>query len=148
MKNRKQILENVVLCCTFLLVLLWCYTAASKLMAFTEFKRQMIAQHFNPNFTIVLSWAIPLTEIIAAFTLIFSKSRLFGLQLSFILMALFTVYVALSLVGYFDQRPCSCGGVLQQLGWTAHFWFNLFFLGNSILGIVAHTKLSALARPK
>ena len=143
MNNRKQILEIVVLCCTFLLVLLWGYTATSKLMAFTEFKRQLIAQHFNPDFTSAMLWLVPLIEIIAAITLLFEKSRLIGLQLSFILMVLFTGYVGLTLMGYFDQRPCSCGGVLQQLGWTAHFWFNLFFLGISILGIVGTTKLSA-----
>lgn len=143
MNNRKQRLETVVLCCTFLLVVLWCYTATSKLMTFTEFKRQLIAQHFSPDFTSALLWLVPLTELIAAFTLLFTKTRLFGLLLSLILMVLFTGYVGLTLMGYFDQRPCSCGGVLQQLGWTAHFWFNLFFLGSSILGIVATTKLSA-----
>jgi len=120
--------------CT-LLVLLWVYTAGSKLSDFAEFKRQLANQTFGKNAASLLLWFIPLSEIVAALLLLFSKTRVFGLILSAILMCLFTGYIGLVLTGYYDRMPCSCGGVLKDMGWHLHFWFNLYFLFISCFGI-------------
>ena len=118
-----------------LLVLLWSYTAGSKLMDIQEFKRQLYNQTFGINLANLLLWLIPITEITAVLLLIIQKTRLLGLLLSLILMTLFTGYIALVLLDYYERTPCSCGGVLQALGWEEHFYFNLFFLSLSIIGI-------------
>lgn len=125
----------------FLLILLWVYTATSKLVDLTEFKRQLANQTFSESIAAILLFFVPISELVAALLLLFSKTRFAGLLLSFFLMLFFTGYIALVLLGYYDQVPCSCGGVLKQLGWQAHFWFNLFFLGISVLGIVLERRL-------
>ena len=120
--------------CT-LLVLLWVYTAGSKLMDITEFKRQLGNQIFGKTVTAFLFWFIPSSEILAALLLLFNRTRLTGFFLSAGLMFLFTGYIALVLLGYYDRTPCSCGGVLKEMGWQLHFWFNIYFLAISCLGV-------------
>lgn len=125
----------------FLLILLWVYTATSKLVDLTEFKRQLANQTFGKSVAAILLWFVPISELFAALLLLFSKTRFAGFILSSFLMLLFTGYIALVLSGFYDRVPCSCGGVLKQLGWQAHFWFNLFFLSISALGIYLERRL-------
>lgn len=136
-----QMLLNVIV---FLIVLLWTYTAASKLADFSAFKTEMANQPFSAGFTTLLIWSIPPVELLAAFLLLFDKTRLRGLYLSFFLMLLFTGYIGLVLLGYYERVPCSCGGVLKQLGWQAHFWFNKFFMFLSFSGIYLERRLSKI----
>jgi putative oxidoreductase len=55
-------------------------------------------------------------------------------------MTVFTGYVILVLINFFGRVPCSCGGVIQVLGWKTHMVFNLFFLLLTGLGILIITK--------
>lgn len=120
---------------SFLLILLFVYTAASKLLDFGQFKAQMYNQTLPHEVASGLIWTLPGIEIIAAILLLFEQTRLAGLYLSNVLMILFTGYIALVLLGYFGRVPCSCGGVIKSLGWKNHLLINLFFLLLSILGI-------------
>lgn len=120
--------------CT-LLVFLWVYTAASKLIDVGEFKRQLANQTLGKAAAAFLLWFIPISEILTALLLLFHKTRLSGLLFSAMLMFLFTGYIGLVLLGYYDRMPCSCGGVLKEMGWQLHFWFNIFFLAISGLGV-------------
>lgn len=117
------------------LVLLWSYTAASKLINLERFKQELHNQTFNKTMSAFLLWFIPISELLTAILLIIKKTRLLGLILSSILMILFTGYIALVLLNYYDRTPCSCGGVLKELGWQAHLYFNLFFLLISLIGV-------------
>jgi len=137
----KQKLTIIVNSIIFLLVLLWIYTAVSKLINIHEFERQLKNQVFGKVFTQWLFWLIPITEISAAILLVLNRTKIYGLVLSAILMALFTGYIGLVLLNFYPRIPCSCGGVLKSLGWHAHLWFNLFFLCSSVLGIYAYRKL-------
>jgi hypothetical protein len=141
MENRTKHSATSAIVISCILILLWVYTALSKLTDFAKFEQQMAAQNFGANASLVLVWLLPILELITAFTLLFCTTRFFGFVLSFLLMLLFTSYIALVLLGSFENIPCSCGGVLQQLGWQAHFWFNLFFLGSSAVGIYLERRL-------
>ena len=55
-----------------------------------------------------------------------NATRLTGLYLSFFLMIAFTVYIFL-ILNYSDFVPCSCGGIIEKLGWTEHMIFNICF---------------------
>ena len=123
-KTINAILTGIV----FMLILLWVFTATSKLADLSEFKSQLANQSFGTSTAAVLFWFIPISELIAAFLLLFTKTRFAGLIVSFTLMLLFTGYIGLVLLGYYERVPCSCGGVLKNLSWQAHFWFNVVFL--------------------
>jgi putative oxidoreductase len=120
---------------SFLLILLFIYTAVSKLLDFTQFKGQMYNQTIPHSIATVLIWTLPEVEVITGLLLLSDKTKLFGFYLSLLLILLFTGYIILVLLNYFGRVPCSCGGVIKDLGWKLHLVFNLFFLLLSILAI-------------
>jgi len=120
---------------SILLITLWVYTALNKAMDINLFRSQLIMQPFPSGLAGILIWFLPAIELLVASLLMFSKTKKAGMLLSFLLMLVFTSYVALAVIGYWENIPCSCGGVLNQLGWKDHLWFNLFFTALSATGI-------------
>ncbi len=135
MKNKTAI--DII---SFLLVSLFIYTAASKLLDFAQFKGEMYNQTLPHQAATIIIWTLPGIEIATALLLLLKKTHLVGFYLSSILMVLFTGYIALVLLRFFSRVPCSCGGVIKSLGWRNHLLFNLFFLMLSILGIFTTYK--------
>ena len=117
------------------LVILFSYTALSKLVDFENFHRQLSNQVFSNWMADILWIFLPLTEIAVCVLLVIKRSRLIGLYISLILMTAFTGYMGLVVLNIFDRVPCSCGGVLKSMGFTTHFFFNLFFLILSAIAI-------------
>jgi putative oxidoreductase len=113
---------------TFLLVLLWCYAAVNKLIEFSHFRHEMLNQVIPREIGKVLIFIIPVSELTAALCLCTQKWYLYGLYLSLLLMAVFTGYIGLVYFNFFSRVPCSCGGILKDMGWGAHLLFNCFFL--------------------
>jgi putative oxidoreductase len=116
-----------------MLIFLFVYTAINKLMDIESF-RAVISKspiiHQNAN---LLSWLIPSVELIISLLLLIPVFREYAFLFSSILMGIFTVYVAYMLT-FIPKLPCSCGGVIQQMNWTQHLIFNIFFFLLSILG--------------
>jgi putative oxidoreductase len=136
MKTRT--LQSII---TDLLILLFCYTAIAKLMDVQEFQRQLNNQEVPEWSKAVLVWLIPASELLVSLLLLIPATRIIGLYGSALLMTLFTGYMALVVVGYFDRVPCSCGGVLRTMSFPVHLVFNLFFLSLSIAAIyIFHSK--------
>src|SRR5690606_29917948 len=51
------------------------------------------------------------------------------------MMVMFTTYIYITL-NYSSFIPCSCGGILESMGWTPHLIFNLCFIVLALIGIV------------
>lgn len=119
-----------------LLVLLFLYTSLSKWLEFKRFTGEMYNQPFPHALTPWIIWLLPISEVVIVLALLFEKTRLAGLWASFILMLLFTVYTILILAHVFKRVPCTCGGVIKKLSWNQHLFFNLFFVGISLAGIL------------
>ena len=95
-----------------------------------------------------LVWGIAGLEIATSVALMFEKTKRIGFYSSLILMSLFTIYISAILLHVFPKIPCSCGGVLRQLGWSQHLLFNLFFVALSVLGLMLSKKQSGEAFKK
>jgi putative oxidoreductase len=130
--KRKIIIEII----SSLLILLFLYASFSKWLAFKVFIGDMNNQPFPNWITPLLVWSIPILEVLIAVGLIFEKTRVPALYASFVLMLAFTIYTVAILLHAFKYVPCSCGGVIRKLTWPQHLFFNLFFVGISILGIM------------
>ncbi|HEV7380255.1 MAG TPA: MauE/DoxX family redox-associated membrane protein [Dyadobacter sp.] len=127
--------QTLIRIISFLLTVLFLYTALSKLLDIATFQRQLANQHI-PRWTVpYLAMAIPGTELIIAGCLISSSFRRLGLYLSAFLMLIFTVYISLVLFDFFGSLPCNCGGVISSMRFSTHLVFNLFFLSIAILGV-------------
>lgn len=121
---------------SFALILLWVYAAASKLMDWDHFKWEMRNQVLPVPLKEALIYVLPLIELITAGLLIYEKTFAAGIWSSLILLTLFTGYIGLVLGHTFRHIPCSCGGILQHMGWTEHLVFNLFFAALTIATIL------------
>lgn len=54
-------------------------------------------------------------------------------------MAMFTTYIFI-ILNFSTFVPCSCGGILEKMGWTEHLIFNISFLLLAVLGIFLSTE--------
>jgi hypothetical protein len=115
-------------------IFLFTYTALSKFYDFTSFKNVLRQSPLIGKLSILLAWALPLTELATASLLFFPRTRLAGLYVSLVLMIVFSIYLGY-MVLFSPNLPCSCGGVLKQMTWQQHVWFNLFFTGLAAFSI-------------
>lgn len=127
--------ENTIKIISAALIILWIYAAASKWADFPAFKSQLSKQALIADYANFFVWFLPTIEIVAALLLMFALSRRAGMLLSFSLMTVFTGYIGLVAFGFIKKSSCICGGVLSQLGFKEHFWFNFFFLALAGIGI-------------
>jgi len=124
---------------TFLLILLFVYTAVSKLIDFNNFKFVLNQTNELRPFANILAILLPLIEILTAVLLLMPSYRKIGLYFSFGIMAVFTLYVVY-LIFFASFVPCACGGVIKGFTWKQHLAFNAFFTLLSMIGIWLNKK--------
>ncbi|SFW20771.1 Methylamine utilisation protein MauE [Sinomicrobium oceani] len=134
-KHRNVIVE--IIC--YLFILLFVYAAVNKLMDVQKFTVQIGQSPLLTNIAGFTAWFIPIIEVIVALMLAWTRTRLAGLYGAFTLMVMFTAYI-IAILSFSEKIPCSCGGVLEKLGWTEHLIFNIAFILLALLGIVLSLK--------
>ena len=117
------------------LIMLFAYTASSKVQAPDAFYKALLNQPLPPALSSQLVWALPLLELGAAGLLLYPPFRRWGFALSSLLLLGFTGYILLILLNAFGYVPCACGGILEQLSWEQHLLVNLFFWALSLIGL-------------
>ena len=120
MRNILSISKQVVI---YFFIILFVYAAVSKLTDFENFQVQIAQSPLLSAFATPIAYGVVLGELAIALMLCFSKSRTLGLYLFLGFMTAFTVYIFL-ILNYSPFVPCSCGGVLEKMGWWEHLWFN------------------------
>src|SRR5690606_12370418 len=120
MRNILSISKQVVI---YFFIILFVYAAVSKLTDFENFQVQIAQSPLLSAFATPIAYGVVLGELAIAVMLCFTKSRLLGLYLFLGFMTAFTVYIFL-ILNYSPFVPCSCGGVLEKMGWWEHLWFN------------------------
>ena len=123
-----------------LLVLLFVYTAASKLVDFQKFSGEMKNQPLPGWFTGTLVFIIPASELILSVMLLIKSFRFYGLFLSFILLLVFTIYVGMILLQAFEFIPCSCAGIFSRMSWPTHLVVNLVFTALAFIGFMLEKR--------
>jgi uncharacterized membrane protein YphA (DoxX/SURF4 family) len=118
-----------------LYILLFVYAAFSKLLDFENFQVQLGQSPLLSAFASWVSWLVPIIELILALLLFFPKWRVIALFAAFSLMVMFTAYIYI-ILNYSSFVPCSCGGILEKMGWTEHLLFNVVFIMLATVGIL------------
>lgn len=124
LRLRKDLIVDVI-CALF--ILLFMYASVSKLIDYEKFRVQLSQSPMLTSFANWIAIVIPAIEILLSFLLSINRLRLIGLYGSFILMALFTAYI-IAITQFSEVVPCSCGGVLQNMTWNQHLFFNIIFV--------------------
>ncbi|RST26226.1 DoxX family protein [Chryseobacterium lacus] len=120
----------------YFFILLFCYAAVSKLLDYENFQVQLAQSPLLSAYAGTVAWAVIAAELFIVILLAFPATLRAGLYASFGLMVAFTVYIYL-ILNYSDFVPCSCGGILEKMGWTEHLIFNAAAVLLSIVGIWA-----------
>jgi uncharacterized membrane protein YphA (DoxX/SURF4 family) len=146
-QRHKYIFVEVV---CLLYILLFVYAAISKLLDFENFRVQLGQSPLLSAFAGSIAWLVPVLELLIALLLVLKRWRLIGLFAAFTLMTMFTAYIYI-ILNYSSFVPCSCGGILEKLGWTEHLFFNLVFIMLAAAGILIHAlgipKVSIISKP-
>ena len=138
--KRKIALE--IIC--FLFVLLFTYAAANKLIDYQKFRVQIGLSPLLTGFGSFIPWMVIGAEFIVSIFLLIPRFRLHALFASFSLMTVFTAYIV-AILEFSSFVPCSCGGVLEKLGWTEHLIFNSAFVALALVGIILQATLDKKA---
>lgn len=120
----------------YLFILLFLYTGGMKLISHFDFYLALRDSPLMYHYAGLISWAIPILELAIVACLTIPKLKKLGLYSSFILMALFTIYVCYN--AFFlthMQRPCTCGGIIEKMSWNQHVIFNSLFTLLALLAI-------------
>lgn len=125
----------------YFFILLFCYASISKILDFENFQVQIAQSPLLSAYAGLVSYATIILELIIAAFLLVPKLRLIGLYASLGMMSAFTVYIYL-ILNYSDFVPCSCGGILEKLGWTEHLIFNIICILVATASIIIFEKHS------
>jgi len=111
----------------YLILALFMYTAASKLFTLDNFASTLAKSPLIGSYSKLLAWLIPISELLVSLLLIIARTRKQGLYAALLLMVLFTTYLCYMVLSG-TKLPCSCGGVVSNLSWQQHIWFNIAFI--------------------
>ncbi|MBO3100270.1 MauE/DoxX family redox-associated membrane protein [Gelidibacter pelagius] len=140
MKLRWDILRNYfveigIYLCAFLFV----YAAVSKLLDFETFETQLGQSPLLSAYAKPVAIGVPLLELLISLLLVFKRTKRIALYGFFAMMVLFTTYIVI-ILNFTDFVPCSCGGVLEALGWTEHLIFNVCFIILALFALLFEKK--------
>ena len=136
--------NNFAVAACSLFALLFTYAALSKILDFENFQVQLGQSPLLTAFAGPVSYSVPIAELLLAVLLFIESTRTVALFCSYSLMCMFTAYIYI-ILNWSAFIPCSCGGILERLGWTEHLVFNVAFI---ILGITALFCLPSDNNPK
>ena len=117
-----------------LFILLFLYTALSKLSEIAVFRLVLRSSPLISGYANIISILIPVSEILVSVLLFIPGTRRWGLYASFVLMLVFTLYLAYMITST-PELPCSCGGVIGKMSWKQHLLFNIAFTLLALAGI-------------
>lgn len=132
---RRQALKWTALAFIFL----FCYAAANKLLEFDTFRVQLGQSPLLAPYAHWVAIAVPFTEIAISLLLASPRLRHIGFLFSFGLMVMFTAYIII-ILNYSAFVPCSCGGILSEMGWTEHLAFNSAFVLLALAAVLADDR--------
>ncbi|MEP2057667.1 MAG: MauE/DoxX family redox-associated membrane protein [Maribacter litoralis] len=139
MVTLEKLRKNIPYITSMLFVVLFVYAASSKLFDYQQFQIQLGQSTILTAYADTVAWIVPALELVLSFFLLFERYRLFALYACLGLMSMFTVYIIL-ILNFSDFIPCSCGGVLENLDWSEHVVFNIFFMVLAFFSILELEK--------
>src|SRR5690606_29091 len=123
-KKMKTLISFLPKAAAYFFILLFCYAAVSKLLDYENFQVQLAQSPLLTAYAGTVAWVVIAVELLIVLLLAFPATLRAGLYASYGLMVAFTVYIYL-ILNYSDFVPCSCGGILEKMGWTEHLIFNV-----------------------
>jgi uncharacterized membrane protein YphA (DoxX/SURF4 family) len=141
MKLNANFYSVIVDVISLLLIMLFVYAAVNKIIDFDGFQVQLAQSPLLSSFAAWVSYLVPVSELIISVLLCIQRTKLVGLYSAFFLMIMFVIYIVI-ILNFSPFVPCSCGGILEKLGWREHLLFNLAFCFIAVLGVLFQSRLN------
>ncbi|RZJ36544.1 MAG: hypothetical protein EOO51_00045 [Flavobacterium sp.] len=122
----------------YLFILLFVYAAVSKLLDFQNFRLQVAQSPLLTAYAGFFAVVTIVSELSISFALAVRLLRTSALYAAFALMCLFSGYIFF-ILNFSPYVPCSCGGILEKMGWSEHLVFNLCFVALGATGVVLNS---------
>lgn len=129
-QHKTNLIWAICYCCIFLLV----YTAYAKIEDHDRFYKGLLRVSYIGDYALLISWLVPLSELLIAVLLLVPQLQKWGLYLFTAMMGVFTLYIA-SMLLWATKLPCHCGGAIEKLSWAQHLWFNLAFMALAVAAL-------------
>ena len=139
MVRSKTLCQIITNSARIIFIALFVYAATSKLLDFDQFKIQLGQSPILTAYADWIAWGVPSIELVIAGLLLFPRWILIAFFSSLSLMTSFTTYIFL-ILNASEYIPCSCGGVLENMGWSEHLVLNLILIGLAIVSILLTSK--------
>ncbi|MFV8374740.1 MauE/DoxX family redox-associated membrane protein [Flavobacterium sp. GSP11] len=143
MKYADNIKNGIVIFVIYSYAFLFTYAAISKIIDFENFRIQLGQSPLLSSFAALIAWTVPAFELLISGLLFCKRHRLKALLAAYALMVMFTSYIYI-ILNYSSYIPCSCGGILEKLGWTEHLIFNLLFIIMAGISIILLSKTKVM----
>ncbi|MBD1366580.1 hypothetical protein IDJ77_22390 [Mucilaginibacter sp. ZT4R22] len=128
--------ETILRIISGLMAAMFSYAAAIKLSDYPKSRGEMLNQVFPVPIADVLTWLIPVIEMLLIVLLLLSATRKKATWGSLILLSAFSIYIILATNDAFSRTPCSCGGVLwDSASYLAQLIFNIVFIVLSLISL-------------
>jgi len=134
---KKSVIVDAISC---LFIILFLYTGIYKLLDLHQFLWALRKSPLLENLYKPVGYALPPIEVIVGLLLLIPfftdkpRLRTWGLYGSASMMLIFTIYITY-MVEFRTDRPCTCGGIISQMNWHQHMYFNTVFTCLAFLGI-------------
>lgn len=131
--NAALLREAFITTTVMLTILLFMYTAVSKVLDQEKFvfQMQLAPISFMSTWAPILGWVLPIVEGLVVVLLYKKQTRLLGMVSALSLMLCFEGYILWMKIIELQtgaHLPCTCGGIISTMGWTTHLLFNAGFI--------------------
>jgi len=126
--------ERTIIAIRWICMALFVYTAYAKIIDHDRFLKGLTRVHLINGFAVIISFLVPIVEIIVALLLLIPKTAKAGLYCFLTVMTSFTLYIISAMI-WEKKLPCHCGGAIEKLSWSQHIWFNLAFITLAIFAL-------------
>ncbi|REC62282.1 hypothetical protein DRF65_11250 [Chryseobacterium pennae] len=131
MRTKNLIAEIII----FLLILLWAYTFASKVLDFDTFNRQIKGAYLLSSLGSPLPYILQLLHLSLVVLLLKKSWRKIGLITSLSVLVIYTGYL-IYILKFAPSIPCSCISLYRGLLWDDQLLINLAVLVLNIIGLI------------
>lgn len=137
MNRRKNKILIDIICA--LLVLVFVYSGINKLLDHNNFKTQIKFIVPYPILGNILSYTVPVGELIIAILITINQTKRAGIHAFITLITAFTLYFIIMLSSG-KNLPCTCGGFINTLSWKQHLAFNIGLILLAVAGLYLDKK--------
>ena len=128
--TKDKIVNGIRYICLFL----FAYTAYAKIIDHDHFLHGLTRVHLISGFAVLISFLVPVVEVLVVILLIIPRTLKIGLSLFTLIMSAFTIYIISAMI-WEPKLPCHCGGAIEKLSWGQHIWFNIAFIFLASMGL-------------